>query len=96
MITRMMICVLCAITLSACSGVRTTGDAYSAHAENFNILFMKIPGGATQDRAMALMPEGAEVVSMRSTPDDLTSVFGVFNRFLGIDFTAIDGKINQE
>ena len=95
MISRVVVCALCAFALSACSGVRTTDNAYSAHAENLNILFMKIPGGDTQERAMKLVPEGAKVVSMSSTPDDLTSVFGVFNRFLGVDFTVIDGEIEK-
>ena len=43
------------LNVAACSGLRTTDEAYSAHAENFDILFLQIPGGNTQERAMALI-----------------------------------------
>jgi hypothetical protein len=81
------------VCLVGCAGLRTTGNTYSAHAENFNILFLQIPGGDTQKRALALVPEGGEVVTLTSSPHDLTSVLGFINRLIGIDITSVSGPI---
>jgi hypothetical protein len=89
---RNLILALAVFNLTACSGLRTTDQAFSAHAENFNILFMQIPGGDTQKRAMALVPQGAEVKTIASSPTDLASVIGFINRLIGIDFTFINGS----
>ena len=75
--------------------IRTTDDAYSAHAENFNILFLQIPGGNTQERALALAPEGGDIKSMASAPTDLTSLIGVINRIIGIDITVVNGTTKK-
>ena len=82
-------------SLTGCSGLRTTDAAYSAHAENFNILFLQIPGGDTQERAMKLVPEGSEIKSIDSSPKDITSVIGFINRLIGFDFTFINGTIDK-
>lgn len=84
------------MSLTACAGVRTTDQAYSAHAENFNILFLQIPGGDTQERAMKLVPEGAEIETINSAPKDPTSLIGFINRLIGIDITFINGTINKK
>jgi len=84
------------ITLTGCSGLRTSDDAYSAHAENFNILFLQIPGGNTQERAMELVPEGSEIKNIDSSPTDVTSVIGFINRLIGFDFTFINGTMNKK
>ncbi len=83
------------ITLTGCSGVRTTNSMYSTHAENFNILFLKIPGGDTQERAMELIPEGADITSIDSSPDDLSSFVGFINRIFGVDITVISGTMSS-
>ena len=64
-----------------------------AHAENFNFLFLQIPGGDSQERALALMPKHAKIDTLISTPDDMTSFLGVLNRIIGIDYTTINGQI---
>jgi hypothetical protein len=83
------------LSLTACSGIRTTDNAYSAHAENFNILFLQIPGGDTQKRAMDLVPEGGQVNTIASSPTDVTSFIGFLNRLIGVDFTFINGEISE-
>jgi len=85
---------LCITLLSACSGLRTTEQTYMAHAENFNFLFMQIPGGDSQERAMELVPENATIDTLISTPDDTTSFLGILNRIIGMDYTTINGRIN--
>ena len=84
------------VSMTACSGMRTTGDTYATHAENFNILFLQIPGGDTQKRAMELVPKGGEITTINSMPNDLTSVISVINRIIGIDITTIDGTISKK
>ncbi len=91
-----LIFTLMLITLVGCSGIRTSEKDYSAHAENFNIFFMQIPGGDTQKRARELIPEGGEITTMTSSPTDLTSFTGFINRFFGIDVTVISGTIRKE
>lgn len=81
--------------LAGCSGLRTTETTFMAHAENFNFLFLQIPGGDSQARAMALVPEKASIDTLISTPDDMTSFLGVLNRLLGMDYTSINGRMNQ-
>ncbi|MBK8163576.1 MAG: tRNA modification GTPase [Gammaproteobacteria bacterium] len=88
--------VLALLAVTACSGIRTTDHSYSAHAENFNILFLQIPGGDTQQRAMELVPEGSDIVTMTSTPKDTSSLIGFINRLLGIDITFINGATGKE
>jgi hypothetical protein len=91
-----IICVAGIMSLSACSGLRTTDNSYEAHAENFNILFLQIPGGDTQERALKLVPKGGEITTMNSAPNDLTSLISVINRIIGIDITTIDGTISKK
>lgn len=93
---RKIILITALINLTACAGVRTTDQAYSAHAENFNILFMQIPGGDTQERAMKLVPEGSEIKTINSAPKDTTSLLGFINRLIGIDITFINGTLGKE
>lgn len=84
------------INLTACSGLRTTDGAFSAHAENFNILFLQIPGGDTQKRALELVPENSQIITVDSSPKDVTSVIGFITRLFGTDFTYINGTIKKE
>ena len=83
------------LTLAGCAGVRTTDRTYAAHAENINFLFMRIPGGDTHERAIALVPEGGEIRTIKSErPMDTSSFWGFMNRLLGFDVTIISGTIN--
>jgi hypothetical protein len=84
------------INLTACSGLRTTDEAFSAHAENFNILFLQIPGGDTQKRAMDLVPAKGQIITVNSSPKDVTSVIGFISRLIGADFTFVTGTIKKE
>ena len=83
------------IGLSGCSGIRQTDAAFDAHAENVNVLFMQFPGGDTQERAMELTPKHSEIVTIKSTVSDTSSVLGVLNRIIGVDQTKTAGIIKQ-
>ena len=83
------------ISLTACSGLRTTDNAFSAHAENFNILFFQIPGGDTQKRAMELVPKDSQIITVNSSPNDVTSLIGFINRLIGADITFINGTTKK-
>jgi len=82
-----------ALLLAGCSGFQATDKTFTAHAESFNILFLQIPMEDTQNRAMVLVPEGAEIETIYSTPDDLTSVLGVLSRIIGVSHTTVNGLL---
>ncbi|WP_017220195.1 hypothetical protein [Moritella dasanensis] len=84
---------LLVLGLSGCSGIRQTDQTFDTHAENLNLLFMQFPGGDTQERAMELTPQNAEIVSINSTVSDTSSVLGVLNRIVGVDQTKVAGTI---
>ncbi len=90
---KLLIASLAAVLLSGCSGMRTTDNTFSTHAENFNFLYMQFPGGDTQERAMELLPENAVIDTLISTPHDNTSLIGVFSRIIGVEYTSVNGQI---
>lgn len=92
---RLLITAMALGLLSGCSGMRTTDTTFSTHAENFNFFYLQIPGGDTHERALELMPEGAEIKTLYSTPHDNTSLFGVLSRIIGIEHTTIHGEIKK-
>ena len=75
---------------ASCSGLRETDDSFSAHAESFRIVGIAIPG-EDNAAAMALVPEGATITTVHSTPADWTSFFGVLNNILGFSVTTVSG-----
>ncbi|WP_295893649.1 hypothetical protein [uncultured Vibrio sp.] len=86
-----LLCILGVMSLAGCSGITHNDDVYTAHAESFNIVGLQIPGD-TQDRAMKLVPEGATVETIRSTDSDTSSVMGIINRIIGIDYVQVGGQ----
>lgn len=83
------------LCISACSGIRTTEDSFATHAESFNILFLQIPPRDAQAEALAMVPQGGQIISMQSTPDDLSSLISIINRMLGIDYARVEGRIEK-
>ena len=81
--------------VSACSGMRRTGDSFTAHAESFNILGLRIPGD-DHDRATRAVPAGAQVNTVFSSPSDWTSLLGIINRIIGISITEISGEVQPK
>ena len=73
-----------------CSGMRKTDHAFHTHAESFRVLGYSIPGD-DQARARELVPADAQIVSVRSTPADWTSLFGIIGNILWIHETEIGG-----
>lgn len=87
---------IASLITSGCSSMEKNEKTFNAHAESFNILFLQIPGGNTQDRAMALVPEGAEVETIISVDSDTNSLLGVLNRILGVDYTQVNGVLEDD
>ena len=96
MFNKLLMTLSICLLLSACSGMQVTDKTFSAHAESFNFLFLQIPMNDTQNRAMALVPVGASIETIYSTPDDLTSVFGVLSRLIGISHTTVNGLLSEK
>ena len=86
-----LLVILGIVSLAGCSGISHNDEVYTAHAESFNIVGFQVPGN-TQDRAMELVPEGATVETIRSTNSDTSSVLGIINRIIGIDYVQVGGK----
>ena len=86
-----LLVVLGIVSLAGCSGINHNEEVYTAHAESFNIVGFQVPGN-TQDRAMELVPEGATVDTVTSTNSDTTSVLGVINRIIVIEYVQVGGK----
>ncbi|MFT4539022.1 MAG: hypothetical protein ACI835_001460 [Planctomycetota bacterium] len=76
---------------SGCVGVRSSGDQHTVHAEAFHLLGLTIPGDENP-KAWAKVPEGAEVITVRSSPSDWTSVVGVLSNLFGFSSTEITWK----
>ena len=72
--------------------MQTTSDSFSIHAESFVILGYEIPG-EDLTAAEALVPEGATVTTLVSSPDDWTSVLGFMNNIIGFHSTCIGGTL---
>ncbi|MCP4075398.1 MAG: tRNA modification GTPase [Gammaproteobacteria bacterium] len=86
----------CILALTACSGIRVTEESYMTHAESFNILFLQIPPRDTKERALELVPEGAEITTLDTMPNDLTSFISILNRIIGIDFSKVEGSLSKD
>lgn len=80
--------------LAGCSGIQTDASTFTAHAESFALLGLEIP---RDDRAAAhaLVPEGAAIETVYSTPDDWTSIAGFFSNLLSIQVTQISGTLPE-
>jgi hypothetical protein len=85
-----------ALLTSGCSSFQKNEKTFNAHAENFNILFFQIPGGNTQDRAMTMVPADADVETIVSSNSDMNSLLGVINRLLGVDYTQVNGTLEDD
>jgi hypothetical protein len=83
------------ILVGACSGVQTADQVFVAHAESVAILGMEFPKDDLA-AAEAMVPEGAEIESIRSVPDDWTSLSGILNNILGIHMTEISGVLDGD
>ncbi len=82
-------CALALLPLTAsCAGARHNGTQHTVHAEAFHFLGITIPSDENP-RAWEMVPEGAEVTTVRSSPSDWTSVLGVISNLFGISYTEI-------
>lgn len=82
------------LLLSACSGIRSTNSTFVAHAESFRILGFPIPED-DQEAAKRLIPAGANVENVSSTPADWTSVWGGLLNIIGFHGTTIGGTVSK-
>ena len=80
--------------LAGCSGMRKTGSTFTAHAESFRILGFPIPED-DQAAARKMVPKGATIQNVSSTPADWTSVWGGLWNILGFHMTEIGGTVSE-
>jgi hypothetical protein len=79
-----------AIALGACAGIRHTNNQFTTHAESFRIIGLAIPHD-DQAAARELVPQGAKITDISSTPADWTSVRGFFGNLFSFHWTSISG-----
>lgn len=80
--------------LTSCTGIRRSGDQFTAHAESFNILGLQIPEDDYK-AAMKQVPAGADIHTVGASANDWTSVLGGLNKILGFSGTQISGKVSK-
>jgi hypothetical protein len=80
----------CAALLSACAGIRQTNNQFTAHAECVRVIGIAIPSD-DQAAARALVPAGAKITDVHSTPADWTSFFGALCNIFSVSSTTVSG-----
>lgn len=75
---------------AGCNGMRDSGTTFTTHAESFRILGFAIPED-DQAAAAALVPQGATITNVSSTPADWTSLWGFFGNLFWFHWTTIGG-----
>lgn len=76
--------------LTGCSGIRQTNNQFTTHAECFRIVGIPIPAD-DQATARALVPKGATITDVQSTPADWTSFWGFLGNLIGFHVTTVSG-----
>ena len=84
---KLSLCLLLAC-LASCAGTRENGAHVTAHAEAFNVFTIALMGN-DYDAAWESVPEGANVISVASSPRDWTSLMGIFSQIMGVTSTQI-------
>ena len=74
-----------------CRGYRETGTTITAHAECFRLFGWAIPDD-DQAAARELIPTGATITNIESTPADTTSIMGLFGNLFWFHRTTIGAE----
>lgn len=73
---------------ASCAGAKHNGTHHTVHAESFRILGITIPSDDAP-RAWEMVPDGAEVTTVRSSPSDWSSLVGILSNLFGVTYTEI-------
>ena len=87
----MALCIGVAL-LSGCAGMRETNNQFTTHAECFRILGYSIPED-DQAAARALVPKGATITDVQSSPADWKSVVGFIGNLFWFHQTTVSGTM---
>ncbi len=74
---------------SSCAGTRSTGDKHMAHAEAFNFFGLQLPHD-DQEAAWGMVPAGADVNTVATSPRDWTSFIGALSSIIGFTATQVE------
>jgi hypothetical protein len=75
---------------SGCAGIRETNNQFTTHAECFRIVGIPIPED-DQAAARALVPKGATITDVSSTPADWKSFWGFIGNLFWFHQTTVSG-----
>jgi hypothetical protein len=82
---------LIAVTIfSGCAGIRQTNNQFTTHAECFRVIGIPIPAD-DQAAARALVPKGATITDVTSTPADWDSFWGFIGNLFWFHQTTVSG-----
>ena len=76
------------VLATSCAGTRSSADHNMAHAEAFNFFGLQFPHN-DQEAAWDLVPAGADVTTVVSSPRDWTSIVGALSSIIGFGGTQI-------
>ncbi len=83
-----LLSILLLTSVCSCAGIRTNGTESTVHAETFNLLGLQIPHD-DHEKAWEMVPEGAQIRTVVSTPGDWKSIAGILSRIFGMSGTQI-------
>lgn len=75
---------------TGCAGMRETNNQFTTHAECFRFVGIPIPRD-DQAAARALVPKGAIITDVQSTPADWNSFLGFIGNLFWFHQTTVSG-----
>lgn len=92
------LCVLALLSISACSGYRTSDNGQTTvHAECVRLFGFAIPGDDQRMAAdLAAQHIEGQPVTQAASPADWTSLFGIFGNIFGIHQTIMSGPAKAQ
>ncbi len=78
------------VLLLGCKGMHQTGTTFTTHAESLRILGFSIPE-SDHTAAAGLVPDGAIITNVSTTPKDWSSLRGILSNLLWLHSTEIGG-----
>ncbi len=78
------------LLITGCAGIRQTDNTFQTQAMSLHLFGFPIPEDDLA-AAEALVPAGATITTVSSTPKDWTSIQGILSNIYGIHFSSIGG-----
>ena len=87
---KVLLLIMSAALFTGCAGIRETNNQFTTHAECMRVFGHPIPAD-DQVAAKNLVPRGANITNLQSSPADWTSVVGALGNIFSFNATTISG-----